>query len=84
MTQGFKKIAPILANVNCTTTPSKVKSIIDRLKQRVGIIKGILNKVKDMLRSIHSNIKRVLQVLASMNTTSSLDFLNDGVDGEIS
>lgn len=48
------------------------------------MIKSILNKVKDTLRSIHSNIKEVLQVLASMNTTTNLDSSIDGVDSGIS
>lgn len=48
------------------------------------MIKDVLDKVKKIVRSIYSNIKKVLQILASINTTTNLGFLIGGVDSKIS
>lgn len=54
------KITTILANKNYAITPSKIKLIINRWKQRISIIKNVLKKVKNILKSINSKIKRIL------------------------
>lgn len=73
MTQRFEKAATILANANCATSyASKIRPNFDTLEENVCLVESTFGKIKGMLGSMDSKIKRVLQVLASMNTTAGI------------